>query len=356
MIYYLIAALFPMVGWLAHELIVDANKPDAKTEKRQRAWILLASILPMVLLFVLRYKYVGTDTIGYVRQFEDGIRSIGLDEIFRDFFVEEESGFRLYVRLISLITDSYTVFFLFNAIIIFGSLYRFALKYTRNPFVFFFMFMMLGTYQFVETGLRQSLAMAICLFAVDFIKDRKILRFAALVFIAYFFHKSAVIFVLLYPLCMVKRYRWMIPLYSALAAVFAVGFGAFQNFFNELLGYDYLIEETGNGLVFMALTLIICAYSLFVMAYRNGEKENQAVIVQMALMTVVFWILRLISRTAERISYYFIFGLYAFFAQTTPYYDARITVAAKWGIIAVCLALFVYRGSGMEYTFFWQGV
>lgn len=356
MIYYLIAALSPLVGWLVHGFVSERNRPDRKTEYKQRAWILLFSILPMVLLFVLRYKYVGSDTIGYVSFFQYEIREESFGDIFAEFFVNAESGFRLYCKLISLITDSYTVFFLFNALIIFGSLYRFALKYTTNPFVLFYVLITLGTYQFFESGLRQALAMAICLFAVDFIKDRKIIRFAVLIFLAYLFHKSAVIFALLYPLCLVKRYRWMLPLYAVLATVFGVGFGFFQDLFNELLGYTYTIEETGNGGIFMLLVLAICAYSLVTMSDKRGDRVNQTVIVQMALMTVVFWVLRLISRTAERVSYYFIFGLYAFFSQTTRFYDSKASLAIKMGIIVACLALFVYRNFGIGYTFFWQGV
>jgi len=198
--------------------------------------------------------------------------------------------------------------------------------------------------------------MTICLWAVDFIKERKPIRFLLLVVLAYLFHKSAMIFLLLYPLCAIKKYKWMIITYVILAGAFIVGFAAFQGFFNELLGYEYEIEETGNGGIFLMITMLICGYAIVVMKGKDAEKENQTVIIQMALMTVVFWILRLISRTAERISFYFMYGLYAYFSQTVDYNDARIKTLFKWLILGACIALFVYRNLGIGYKFFWQGV
>ena len=356
MLYYLIAAMCPLLGWIVHENWTVRNRMDDERVQQRQVVFLVLSVLPMIFLFVFRHKYVGGDTIGYVRFFQNGIRKYTFLDLINKDLMRVETGYRIYVKIISLFTDNYTVFFLINAIVIFGTLLRFSLKYTKNPFVFFFMFMTLGTYQFVETGLRQALAMTICLWAVDFIKERKLFKFLLTVLLAYLFHKSAMIFLLLYPLCTIKKYRWMIIAYAALTVIFMLGFANFQNIFNEWLGYDYQIEETGNGGIFLAITMLVCAYSVFVMVGKGTDKENQTAIIQMAFMAVVFWVLRLISRTAERISYYFIFGLYTYFSQTTVYDEAKITSAMKWGILLICLALFVYRNLGTGFTFVWEGI
>ena len=355
MIYYGIAAVFPLLCWAFHEWLNKQNNLSEKKKKKFKIGMVVAAILPMFLLFVLRYKYIGADTIGYVRFFQNEVRKYSFWQLFDEKLMRVEVGYRLYVKLISYFTSNYTVYFFINGVIIFGVLLRFSLKYTENPFVFFFLFITLGTYAFFETGLRQSLAMTVCLLAVDFVKGKKPIRFILLVLLAYFFHKSAVIFLIIYPLCAVKKYDWAIFVYAILAVVFVLGFTVFQNFFNQLLGYEYDVEETGNGGIFMLFVLVLFAYSLFMTYNKKGEEKTENVILHLSLMTVVFWLLRLISRTAERISFYYMFGLYAYFSQAIKVERDKLSSLLKWLLILACLVLFVYRNMGITYQFFWQG-
>ena len=140
-----------------------------------------------------------------------------------------------------------------------------------------------------------------------------------------------------------------------LAVVFVVGFAAFQNIFNELLGYEYEIEETGNGGIFMLFVLVLCVFSMYILYDKKGEDKVPPYIVHLSLMTVIFWLLRLISRTAERISFYYMFGLYIYFSQAVNYQRDKLDVFIKWLLIAACFVLFVYRNLGIQYMFFWQG-
>ncbi len=356
MIYYGIAAISPLVMWLVYGYITGDNEIDEKQKIKLRNFLAVIAILPMFLLFVLRYKYIGADTIGYVRFFQNEIRTLSFVELLNQDLMRIEIGYRLYVKLISLFTDNYTVFFLVNGIVIFGTLLHFAKKYTENPFVFFFMFMTLGTYSFVETGLRQTLAMMICLWAFDFIKDKKIIRFILLVILASLFHQSAFVFLLLLPLSLIKRTDWIILTHVIMAFIFFVGFGAFQELFNQLLGYEYSIEETGNGGIFFLLVLILFAFSLFMMYNQDPKIEGQSLIMQLSLLTVTFWLLRLISRTAERISFYFIYGLYMYFSQALLCHKDKLSSIMKIALVAACFILFVWRNVDASYLFFWEGV
>ena len=355
MIFYVASAVFPLLMWFINEC---ANKLYDLDEEQKRILtfrLTLLAILPIFLLFVLRYKYVGVDTIGYVRFFQYEVRKFSFVELLNKDLMRVEIGYRIYVKFISLFTDSYTIYFLINGIVIFGTLLRFSTKYTQNPFVFLFLFITLGTYSFVETGLRQALAMMVCLWAIDFIKDKKLIPFILLVILAYLFHKSAILFMIMYPLALIKKLNWIIIVYSAMAVILLLGFGLFQNFFNELLGYDYTIETTGNGGIFLMLILIIFAFSLDMMHDAPVEIKKQTIILQLSIMTIVFWFARLLSRTAERISYYYICGLYAYFSQAFTHDKDKISRIIKWLLIVVCLALFVYRNFGASYKFFWQG-
>lgn len=355
MIYYAIAAIFPLFMWGLNDYMVKYYRLDGKKKEALRNKMAIIAIVPMFLLFVLRYKYVGVDTIGYVRFFQEEIRRYSFFELFDQELMRSEIGYRLYVKIISLFTDNYTVYFAVNGVVIFGTLLHFTKTYTKNPFIFFFAFMTLGTYSFIETGLRQALAMMICLWAVGCIRDKKPLRFVLLVVFAFLFHKSALIFLLIYPLAAIKKYDWMIATYVAVMGILFVGFAGFQDIFNQLLGYNYEVEETGNGMIFMMLVLVLFVFSLFLMRDKPKEVNGQNLIVQMSLMTVLFWVLRLVSRTAERISYYFIYGLYIYFSQAVLHDKDRFASLFKWILILTCFVLFVYRNLGTSYQFFFQG-
>jgi hypothetical protein len=355
MIYYGLAAIFPLLCWAFHDWWIKLNKLSEEKKKKFKIGMVVVAILPMFLLFVLRYKYIGADTIGYVRFFQKEIRKYSWAQLFDVESMRFEIGFRVYTKIISLFSSSYTFYFLINALVIFGILMRFSFKYTQNPFVFFFLFITLGTYAFFETGLRQALAMVLCLLAVDFVKDKKPIRFILLVVLAYFFHKSALVFLLIYPLCAIKKYDWAIFVYVILAAVFVVGFAVFQNLFNQLLGYEYDVEETGNGGIFMLFVFVIFAFCFFMTYDKKGAEKTENVILHLSFLTVIFWLLRLISRTAERISYYYIFGLYIYFSQVIKYDKDKLSSLLKWLLLLACLVLFVYRNIGISYQFFWQG-
>ena len=355
MIYYGIAALWPLVMWFFNYYVTRVRQLNDKQKRRLRYFLTVIAVLPMFLLFVLRYKYIGADTIGYVRFFEGEVRKYTFAELLNTDLMRIEVGYRIYVKLISLITENYTVFFLVNGIVIFGTLLHFAKKYTENPFVFLFLFMTLGTYQFVETGLRQALAMMICLWSIDFLKDKKIIRFLLLVALAYFFHQSAIIFLLMLPLSWTKKTDWTILLHCIIAAVFFVGFGVFHEIFIQWLGYDaYFIDETGNGGIFFMLVLVLFAFALF-MSYGTYQREKEkSIILHLSLLTVTLWLLRLLSRTAERVSYYYIMGLYAYFASAVQCRKDKLSDLLKGLLIAASFILFVRRTFDASYLFFWM--
>ena len=355
MIYYGIAAIAPLCGWCFYDFWVKHDSLADKQKQKFKKWATVLSVLPMFLLFVLRYQYVGADTIGYVRFFNDEIRRYSFSELLNEDLMRFEIGFRLYTKIISLFTEDYTMFFFVNGVVIFGTLLRFSFRYTKNPFVFFFLFISLGTYSFFETGLRQALAIIACLWAVDFLQTRKIIPFLLCVIVAYYFHKSALIFAMVYPLCTIKKYDWMIALYILLMVIFVVGFSFFQGTINRWLGYEYDVEKTGNGGIFMLLVLAFAAYSTFMTYNQPHVKKAGAWVSHLSFISALFWVLRLISRTAERISFYYIFGLYIYFSWAVDCKNDKLSAFMKWILIAISLLLFIYRNTGVTYRFYWEG-
>lgn len=355
MIFYLVAAIVPLLIWylgVRERKFNNAVGSENSENKGTSIWLVLLGVLPMFLMFVLRNNHVGGDTAGYVG-FLNSVRDIDFFEMFvykhtRD----EESGYLIYVKLISYLTNSYTIYFLINGLIIFGSFFRFAIKYTKNPLLFFFFFAVSGTYTFVLTGLRQALAMSIALWAFDFVKKKKFVKFALIVVLSSLFHKSSVICLMIYPLARVKKTDQILSCYISLAVVLLLGFSFFQDLFNQLIGYDYKVEETGNGMIALIMYLLMFVLSVWVIRDKKPGIGENSLVFHMSAIAVLFWVLRLVSRTAERISYYFIAGLYAYFATASDVERSKFAGVMKWMVIVGSFLIYAYRNIGAYYAFF----
>ena len=353
MIYYLVAATIPLlIGWWRNFYFNNYGVVEMKKAKAEK-WFVFFAILPIFLLYVLRGDHVGVDTIGYVRNFQeiDG----NLVEAWTD--AVKDPGFFAYTRLISMISGDYTVYFLITGLIIFIPIYFFAIKHTQNPYVFIFLVIALGYYSFIETGMRQAMAMSICLTAYGTLKNKtfpNVLRFLLTCFIAYFFHKSSVIFLMFFFVSFFKDNMISYAIYFLLTVMFVFGFAFLQDLFNEWVGYSYEVEETGNGEIFLLLIIALYIANL-ILGSRAADKKEHTILFNSANLTVIMWVLRLISRTAERISLYFTLGFYGhiigIFALNRESRELKIW---RFLIIFVCLLLFIYRNRSMSYTFFWS--
>ena len=353
MTYYLIAAIVPLVIMCLRGYSFNNYRYSNARKIKIERWLVFFAMLPIFLLYVLRGSHMGVDTIGYVRTFQniDG----SLINVWEN--ADKDPGFFVYTRIVSFITRDYTIYFLITGLVVFLPIYFFSLRHTQNPYIFIFLIITLGYYSFIETGMRQAMSMSICLTSYGAIKNKNfknIIRMALTVFIAYFVHKSAVIFLLLFILSFLKDNTVSRIIYVAIIALFAFNFSFFQDLFNELLGYSYEVEATGNGEIFFALILVLYILN-FIFGNRVSDKKENQILFNATNLTLLMWVLRLISRTAERISFYFILGFYAYITGIfAPNKNSDEEKFLQFVVILVCLALFVYRNYGATYNFFWQ--
>ena len=315
-------------------------------------YVLLA-FLPVFLLYVLRSSHIGADTIGYVRNLQATSGSI--IQVWKT--AGKDPGFYVYTRLISYVTRNYTLYFLITGIIIFYPIYRFSLKYTQNPYVFLFLLITLGYYSFVETGMRQAMAMSICLTAFGTIQKKNvwnILRTFLTVGVAFLFHKSAAVFLLLFIFSFLKDNIKAYIIYFVAAIVAAVELSYFQDIFNEWFGYSYDIESTGNG--FIMMVILVGFYIINrLWGNKNADEKTERLETNAANLMLIMWMLRLISRSAERIGYYFILGYFAYITGSfAPDKNSKELSVSRMVILAVCLGLFIKRIMDVSYHFFWS--
>ena len=350
MIYYIIAALFPILMHYVNTIYNSGGTEKHKT--RTRDILLLVAFLPVFLLFVLRDKYIGADTSVYVNIFSE-IDKISFSKIIYGNYYKKDVGFYVFTKIIRLVSSNYTFYFFVIGLVIYLTLFFFFRKYAGNPFFAITFLILLGTQSFFETGLRQTLAVCACIWSIKFIINKKIIKYLLCVILAYSFHKSAFIFLITFFLAFINKTSTRIIFFSIITIVFVIMFVPFQNAFNQILGYEYTIEETGNGFIFLAVLIVLFIFALISNNKEEKDENISKVVINLAIICLIFWVLRLISRTAERISYYFIIPFYAFISKS--YYkdsEDMVKVIAFLGIL-FSLILFVTRNIDMNYQFFW---
>ncbi|MGO5542848.1 EpsG family protein [Blautia sp. HCP3S3_H10_1] len=109
-----------------------------------------------------------------------------------------ESGYCVINWIFSKLGFSFHGFLIICAAFTIISLCIFINKYSSKPWLSFALYIGLGMYEYSFGILRQTLALSILLYGIDFIKQKKFKKFIFIVFIAFTIHRLAILFCVLY--------------------------------------------------------------------------------------------------------------------------------------------------------------
>ncbi len=178
---------------------VSLTEQQELVRNRRVVWHL--SIL-FFLLGALRNMHTGVDTIAYSRRY-DGTFDLGytIPGLWHDvlFLPLSEKGYYLCAKCFALLFPSVQIWFAFLCLLFLIPCAILIYKYSSFPPLSFTYLLTMPILVFTWQGLRQSMAMSICLTAFFFAKEKKWLRFAVLLYLAFLFHRSSIIFLLIVP-------------------------------------------------------------------------------------------------------------------------------------------------------------
>ncbi len=195
--------------------LIGGKTPGCITHTRGEAICGMCLITVFLILFMLSAfrLNVGNDYATYV----EFMHRLYTAKYIADPGVPTEWGFNLLSQAVYILSgfENYIlVFAIYAAVTI--ALFISALRNLSFDFTAgFFMFMTLGYYFQSFSTVRYYLGLAIALYSMKFVLERRWLAFAALIILGSGFHKSLLVVLLLYPIASVAWKRWQLLILAA---------------------------------------------------------------------------------------------------------------------------------------------
>ncbi len=219
-----------------------------------------------------------------------------------------EVGFYVLTKLIGELHYSTVFYFAVTSAFICLSLFFFIKRYAGNKKYAVYFYYTIGLFAFSMAGLRQVLAMSVCLFAYEAARKRKIIPFLLLVGAAYFLHKSALFFL---PAFFIGRIPWKAKYHLVILSVYGIIGLFFQRIYGwitDWMNYDYVIESTRNGGIFLLILLVIGFLGIVYREKLMAADKDNLFFLNMHFAVILLWIFRMFTRTAERPTFYYLYA------------------------------------------------
>lgn len=236
----------------------------------EKAGLLL--VVAILICFAgFRDYHIGTDTGNYVYSFH---RSFSLKEAYE---IKMEKGYTTFVWLTRQLSDNYAALLLSIATIVILLQMSTILRYVPRYEFGIYLYIVLGEYTAFFNAARQSIAVAICFFALRFVLDRRLLPYVVCIGIAMLFHKTAIVALPIYFLA-TTRIRWRRMAGLALAVAVSVVFiRLFVGLASELLDdrfANYASQGRGGGYV---ITVYLVVQAIVFVWLRGRIRDGQEI-------------------------------------------------------------------------------
>lgn len=305
----------------------------------------------------LRHETVGNDTISYIEYFKQ-IKLLEWNSVFE----QREPGFALLVKIITLFSDNPNFFIATVAAIFTFSICFLIYKNSKDHFFSFILLVTLGIFYFSMAGLRQIIAMSILIFSVKFIQDRKILPFLTLVFIAYFFHNTAIIFILAYIISYFKiGLKYLIVFVGCMILAFYFQDSIKTILFNSISWdrlSDYENRDSNISLTGFYIQVGIATYCLTYYKKTIEQNTKNIIFYNLMYLGIIFQMFTPIIGEFFRLSIYFnIFNIILIPNVLMSKNQNEWRAIEYLFILSILLTYFIFSSQGdiiSEYKFYWQ--
>ena len=179
---------------------------DKMTQKKQNTSFCIVAFIALFLLFALRHQSMGHDLgylskkMGYLESFDILNTYSWKDIILMKNWLNYEKGFIIFNKLVGTIINNRQFFLGSCAFVSLLPVMLYISKKSSLPFLSVVIYMGLPVFLMQYSGLRQNIAIAITVLSMKFVEEKKIVYFVLTILLATLFHKTAIIFLVAYPM------------------------------------------------------------------------------------------------------------------------------------------------------------
>lgn len=359
MVWYLINILAFVIAW--YWPISKESEPDSNRIRSKRTCI--TGAIGWILLSGLRGLSVGADTAAYALSFEQAAntswntvwQNVILKYFYRVDIAGKDFGYYLLEKAFSSITDSYTLWLLFIAILFTVPMAILVYKYSDNACISWIVYSTLFYSFFAITGHRQTIATAIVLWGgFECIRKRKLIPFLLLTLIAYTIHKSAICVLPFYWLSQVKVTKTKLFWYICAIIAAFIFRSQLLSFLQAIVGYEsYQQYEAARAGVFLFLLIAMAVFTfIFWEQIQNSDNQVLNMSVNALMMACVFSPLLLINPSFMRVvQYYSVFIIFLIPEFRFAFHDNSKALFLR--IIAIIMILLLIKQMP-SYSFFFM--
>lgn len=313
------------IVFLSLYALVGRFIPNKKNSKKLTIFLSSAHLF---FIQAFRSSSVGGDIIhyenhyNYIKNFF--IPNLSLDNIIIERF---EPGYVILEILSINFNISFQGFMMLISFFHFAVLSYVFYKYSENVYISYVLYMVLGIYDFGFSGLRQLLAMTFVLLSFKSIDRKNKRNFLFFIIVAYSFHRTAIVFIILYLITNTKfkyLYRRFFPVLFIFFLLFNQQVGNFlATIFNEsYVSVNSLVNF--NAMDIIVITILVLGFVIEkLLKKRNKDtpeeirNSDRDLFNNLLTLTSLATLLQLLSLN----SYYFVrlnLYLYSFIALFTP--------------------------------------
>lgn len=346
MVLYIFTALISII--LAYESSKIKVSENTRGALYQRACLI--SIFVILFMLSACRVNVGNDYAKYV----EFMHRLYTDKYISDPGVPTEWGFNILTRIIYGLSG-YENFMLVFAIYAFATVAIFlvAMRKLSVNFAFtFYMFMSLGYYFQSFSTVRYYLALAIALYCMKLVIDKKWIEFILLVILGTGFHKSILVIIPLYFLASIAWKKW----HMVIALLICTTFLFLQDFYLKVVVTLYpSYEDTeyldGSGFSWINIIRCVGVLALALLLYKKSIANNSEMrfYFYLNLGALALYVFCSFLPIISRIGYYLTVSQIVFVPALIEDIDnEKLKKAAKAGVIIVCalyFCMYLYKAS-----------
>lgn len=326
------------------------TKKDGRIIIRKSEFNYFIIIIFMFVMIAFRAEEIGADTFVYLRKFTAIFESKSYAEF--GSFSSIEPLFYYLNKILAIITHVWRpTIIIAEAVFVWVGYFKTIKKYSIHPFLSLLAFISFGLFLSSLCLLRQTMAMSICVYSMKYVFEKKPLKFFLLVLVATLFHYTAMFFAIVYLVsAKMKATERNAIILIGLSLVGYQSVEFLQSFTSTLVerwGTYENIETGAQGYISFLIFLLITI--LVFIEQRRIIKNSQygAALINLNYIHMGLWMMRLVTRNAERLAYYFtiapILLLPLLFQAIEQHFGKKFAFFFRTGVILSMMFLFIYK-------------